>query len=611
MNKKRNYALALIFIITACLAANAGNLQVAKVDPPNWWSGVPQSPTLLISGAGLSGATASTDYLGLKIENAEASASGHYLFIHLQLSPNVKPGVAKIKINGPAGSAVIDFPILARTSIMPAGISKNDVIYLIMPDRFADGNTMNDNPPESPGQTDRNQQRKWHGGDLKGVTQHLPYLKQLGITAIWLTPWWKQAPSTSDYHGYHVVDFYAVDPHLGSLAELQEMTAAAHQQGIKVIIDYVVNHVGPLHPWAQDPPTPTWLHGTPQKHEHFDYDFAQLVDPHASPQQYRPILEGWFADSLPDLNPDDPKLEAYLRDNAIWWTEMGSLDGFRLDTFPYSSRTFWRKWHQDMRDVYPNLWTLGEISNGDPWITSFFAGGHAENGIDTGVSTVFDFPLANAVRDVTLHDGDVRRIVSILQHDNLYPHPSGLVTFIGNHDMRRYMGEPGATPAKLKAAISLLLTLRGIPELYAGDEIAMPGADDPDNRRDFPGGFPGDKHDAFTSNGRAADEEAVFSYVQTLLRLRREHPALTQGKLSHISVAKDHYAFVRESGNDRVLVIFNASNQKERLSLDLIATPLENTHSLVPLFDAGQAEVEGGHAHLVMDPMSVSIYLVH
>lgn len=623
---RRTHSVFLaVLLLAVTAAAQPQSLSIKKVEPPNWWTGlnpstpttgVPgaplQSPMLLISGSGLADATVRVSYPGVRIERVETQPLGHYLFVWLKLAPNVKPGTVKLTVTGASGASTLDFPLLARGNSRPAAITEDDVIYLIMPDRFANGNVANDHPPESPGQTDRAQERKWHGGDIKGITDHLAYLKDLGVTAIWLTPWMKQATTTSDYHGYGIVDFYAVEPHLGTMSELQQMSAEAHRLGLKVIIDYVVNHTGPQHPWAQDPPTPTWLHGSPQKHPPFDYDFAQLIDPHAVPRQYRPVLEGWFADTLPDLNPDDPHVENYLRDNTIWWMETAGLDGIRLDTFPYSSRKFWLQWHGDLRKVYPTLWTLGEVSNGDPWITSYFAGGRAQtDGIDTGVSTVFDFPLTYTIRDVTLHEGDATRIVGVLQHDSLYPKPDGLVTMISNHDMRRYMGEQGATVEKLKAAVALIATLRGIPQLYTGDEIAMPGGDDPDNRRDFPGGFPADARNAFKREGRTAVEQDVFAHTQAMLGLRREHPALRSGSLHHIEVAKDHYAFVRENGNDRVLVVFNSTGREEQLSLNLSESPMENARSLEPLYSAEPAQVLGQRANLLIKPMSVAVYQVH
>ena len=273
-------------------------------------------------------------------------------------------------------------------------------MYLIMPDRFANGDTANDDPAEAKGYYDRGKARGFHGGDLKGVTQHLPYLKDLGVTALWLTPFWKNA---NDYHGYGVTDMYAVDPHFGTMRDYQDFVSASHAQGIKFFFDYVVNHTGPDHIWAKHPPLATWLHGTPEKHPPFDYHFEYLVDPHAPPQEWENITEGWFADRLPDLNVDDPHVAKYLLDNAVWWMETGGVDGLRLDTFPYSSRKFWSYWHRELFRIYPQTNTIGEVYNFDPTITSFFEGGKKSwDGMDDGLSTMFDFPMQSTIREVVI-----------------------------------------------------------------------------------------------------------------------------------------------------------------------------------------------------------------
>lgn len=224
----------------------------------------------------------------------------------------------------------------------------------------------------------------YHGGDLRGIRDHLGYLHDLGVTTLWLTPVWKN--TDSDYHGYHVVDFYALDDHIGTMQEYQAMVDDAHKLGMKVLIDYVVNHTGPHHPWADDPPTPTWLHGTPAHHLEPSYSFAGLVDPHASPREYLNTLDGWFARKLPDLNPDDPALAVYLTQNAMWWTETAQLDGFRLDTFPYSSRQFWSGWHKRLGQVYPQINGVGEVADSDPTIVSFFEGGENSSMASTPAS---------------------------------------------------------------------------------------------------------------------------------------------------------------------------------------------------------------------------------
>jgi glycosidase len=483
------------------------------------------------------------------------------------------------------------------------------VIYLIMPDRFADGDSSNDKPSNSTGNFDRSQPMAYHGGDLRGIRQHLPYLHDLGVTTLWLTPVWKN--TDSDYHGYHVVDFYGLDDHMGSMEEYQGLVADAHKMGMKVLIDYVVNHTGPKHPWASDPPSPQWLHGTPEQHLSPSYQFFGLVDPHASPRQYRNVLEGWFADKLPDLNPDDPALGQYLVQNALWWTEIGRLDGFRLDTFPYSARHFWSGWHGGMRHVYRDLFSIGEVSDPDPTITSFFEGGRDQfDGVDSRATTVFDFPLYYALRDVTLRGAPVVKIVNVLRQDSLYTRPDLLVTFIGNHDTRRFMGEAGASKEKLKAAFSLLLTIRGIPQIYSGDEIGMPGGDDPDNRHDFPGGFPGDSRNAFTSGGRTLQEEEIFAHVQSLLRLRQAHPALRGGRQQHIGWDDTYYAFLRQTRDEKLLVVFNNAPEQREVRVPLQDTVIENAKEAERLFGEGQAHVEGGTFQVELPATSVAIYLL-
>ncbi len=351
---------------------------VKKLEPPNWWVNYTPELTLLLTGENLNGAHVESTTKDVTPLGAEASANGHYLFVHLQLSTNLAPGTVPLRLITPAGSTAVSLPLLARADSHGRfeGFSRDDVIYLIMPDRFADGDPSNDQPAGSDGIYDRSNPMAYHGGDLRGIRQHLAYLHDLGVTAIWLTPVWKN--TDSDYHGYHVVDFYALDDHMGSMQEYQALVAEAHRLGMKVLIDYVVNHTGPHHPWANDPPTPTWFHGTPAHHLEPAYTFQGLVDPHASPREYLATLDGWFAGKLPDLNPDDPELATYLAQNAMWWTESAQLDGFRLDTFPYSTRQFWSGWHERLRQVYPQINDVGEVWDRDPTITSFFEGGRKQ-----------------------------------------------------------------------------------------------------------------------------------------------------------------------------------------------------------------------------------------
>lgn len=324
-------------------------------------------------------------------------------------------------------------------------------------------------------------------------------------------------------------------------------------------------------------------------------------------------MEGWFAGKLPDLNPDDGLMGLFLAQNAMWWVETAKLDGFRLDTFPYSSRQFWSGWDERLRDVYPHMNSVGEVADKDPTITSFFEGERKQfDGVDTGLATVFDFPLESALRDVIIKGQSMQKIVDVLQHDSLYPHPETLVTFFGNHDQSRFVSQKGSSPAKLKAAFSLLLTMRGIPQIYSGDEIGMPGGNDPDNRRDFPGGFPGDKQNAFLRSGRTTEQQDVFAYVQSLLALRASHPALHSGKQWHIAWDDSYYAFLREVPEEKLLVVYNNASAPRDLSIPLDDTPLQSARQLQMLFGSGSPpRLENKQLRLTVAPQAITVIRVN
>ncbi|HET7152073.1 MAG TPA: alpha-amylase family glycosyl hydrolase, partial [Candidatus Acidoferrum sp.] len=426
------------------------------------------------------------------------------------------------------------------------------------------------------------------------------------------------------------VDLYAIDPHFGKLKDYQDLVAAAHKMGMKILFDAVPNHVGPLNPWVANPPLPDWFHGTKQHHldsfsplkgtfygkppgEAAKNDpFESLVDPHAPPWMKQNLTEGWFFGVLPDMNTENPIVEEYLLQNSEWWAEISGLDGFRLDTFPYVGRKFWAYWHAGLRRLYPNLTTIGEVFHPDPTVTSFFVGGARRyDGIDTGLSTVFDFPMYFTLRDVLIKNAPVGRIAEVLRHDALYPHPELLVPFFANHDVPRFASAEGSSPVKLKLAFGLTLTLRGIPELYYGDEIGMPGGGDPDNRRDFPGGWIGDANDAFTQTGRTPEQQEIFSNVQELLRVRREHAALCGGQLWHLASDESSYIFLRRSEEESVVVAFNNGDKPRELSVPLRGTPIQNAAAASLLFGGAKAEISGSDLHLSMPTQSLSIFLVN
>jgi len=602
---------------------------VTKVEPPNWWLKLTPELMVLVSGRHLEATGVSCNLTSLVVERTQATAGGDYLFVWLKLEPEIRSGTAVCRITTPSGTTSFELPLAARAQTIHRfqGITPDDVMYLIMPDRFANGDPTNDEPAEAPGSHDRSKPRAYHGGDLRGIREHLDYLKELGVTTLWLTPIVKNG-AAEDYHGYGAVDLYAVEPHLGNLREYQELTAAAHRQGMKIVFDVVPNHVGPKHPWVSKEPLPDWFHGTAQHHmnasapisgtfyggtEDRGHDpFEAIVDPHAPRRLSRNLAEGWFANLLPDMNTENPVVAEYLLQNAIWWTESSGLDGFRVDTFPYVSRQFWARWHAGLRKIYPQLTTIGEVFHPDASVTSFFAGGQKRyDGIDTGVSTLFDYPMYFVLRDVLLNGAPAGGIADVLRHDSLYPRPESLVSFFGNHDVARFASAQGSSAAKLKLAFGLTLTLRGIPQLYYGDEIGMPGGGDPDNRRDFPGGWGDDAKNAFTEAGRTREQQEIFTYVKTLLRLRREHPALREGRLWHLFSDEASYVFLRESDEERVLVVFNNSTQARELLIPANDTPAQGMARASRLFGETSAEVTNKEIHVHAPGQSISIFVLN
>jgi neopullulanase len=594
--------------------ADTGAPQITKLEPPNWWTGFTGSLELLATGKNLDGATITCSNPGVNIVRSKVTDGGRYLFVWLNIAANAQSGNAILRVGTPSGETRVSLPLKQRGSTAGKfqGFSGDDLIYLIMPDRFADGDRRNDQLAGAPGLFDRRNPRAYHGGDFEGIREHLDYLRELGVTTIWLTPIVENDPaSPEDYHGYGAVDEYAVERHFGTLEDLRSLVRDAHADRLKVILDFVPNHVGPHHPWVNEPPEPDWFHGTLAQHATSNGNFQFLADPHAPPRYWRDVVDGWFAGILPDLNQDNPEVAEYFIENALWWAEETGIDGYRLDTFPYVSLRFWSEWHAALRAVYPQMTTVGEVFNGDPDITSFFVGGHKGfDGIDTGVTTVFDFPLFDALRGVISGGASIETIVQVLSRDRLYPHPELLVPFLGNHDVPRLASLPGMDQAKLKLAFSLLLTMRGIPEIYYGDEIGMTGGGDPDNRHDFPGGFPGDKQNAFAKSGRTPEQQALFAHVQRLLALRRSHAALRHGQLWNIFWNKNAYAFARTSASERILIVANAGSKPQAVDLALADTPLSGAAKLSPLLDGSEQVIRNDEVGLLLPADDAQIYLV-
>ncbi|HEX7317911.1 MAG TPA: alpha-amylase family glycosyl hydrolase [Pyrinomonadaceae bacterium] len=613
---------------------------MTKVEPPNWWANHSINPVrVMLRGQNLGGARVEAVVgQGIRTGLVRVNDAGTYAFVDVHIERDARPGARQLRVRTAAGTADVSFSVaepLPRAGRFQ-GFTNDDVIYFIMPDRFADGDPSNNNPAKSPGLYDRSKGRHYHGGDFQGIIDRLPYLKELGVTAIWINPVYDNTDRlderemypeteggpkrpTTAYHGYGAIDFYGVEEHYGSMAKLKELVDKAHAGGFKVIQDQIANHTSPYHPWATDRPTPTWFYGTVENHLSNNWQKWTTMDPNASIETRRRNLEGWFIDILPDLNQDDEEVRRYLVQNTLWWLGTVGFDAVRMDTLPHVPRHFWRDWSAAIHAEYPNVNILGELFDGDPALLAYFQRGKVgHDGIDTGIDTVYDFALHYAVRDAFAKGESVRKLAQVLAHDHLYPRPEVLVPFVGVHDMQRFMNERGATVEGLKLAQTFVMTTRGTPLLYYGDELAMPGGGDPDNRRDFPGGFAGDARNAFTKRGRTTTENDVFEHLKLLGKLRAELPQLRRGALVHVYDEEQQAVFARVlAGWPPVFIAFN--NDTKPATFDFDAGLLQNYYRVPPSVLEGSRfddrlgvvkespRMDGGRLRLTLPPRGASI----
>lgn len=562
--------LAILLLGLSTFAQNAPT--VTKIEPPNWWANHSINPVrLLVRGENFQNAKVVSKNNSLKVSNIKVNSRGDYLFFDVEIAKSAKPAKYEFEVYTTNGKTIVPFEILApldaKTNFQ--GITNEDVIYLIMTDRFANGDNSNDKD------VDRNNPRSWHGGDFKGITKNIAYLKELGITAIWLTPWYDNSdeittcdkpwcPMTS-YHGYGAIDYYGVENHFGTMRDLREMIETAHKNGIKVIQDQVANHVGFKHPWANNPPLENWF--PPFKQNTFNN--SVLLSPNASQTERDNLLKGWFDFSLPDLNQEEPEVAKYELQNALWWIGATGIDGIRQDTIQYMPRTFIRDWSSAILKQYPKFYMVGEVFEEDSAQTAFFQGGKIGwDNIDTNLPSVFDFKLWRTSQEVFTGKKPMRALRDVLKYDGLYPNINNVTFLANNHDTDRFMSLPGATKESAKLHMAFTLAMRGIPQLYYGEEILMTGGHDPDNRKDFKGGWTSDNENKFTKAGRTKDEQEMFEWVQKWIKAKMKYKALRKGQTIDVYYDENIYIFRKKDEENDILFLFNISNEKQVRSFD-------------------------------------------
>jgi glycosidase len=619
-------SLLILFGVGVCIAKPQTNAPaITKVEPPSWWINHTINPVrLLIRGKNLSGARVTANRPQTQVSDVRINSNGTYLFVSLRVSPAAKAGDYPLVVETAQGKAIVSFRLNASLDQRGnfQGITTDDVIYLIMIDRFSDGDPANNSPAGAPPEAGaRRNPRAYHGGDFRGVINHLEYLKELGVTAIWLTPWYDNwngvnncdkpwCPSTY-YHGYHAIDYYEVEDHFGDLKTLRELIERAHALGLKVIQDQVANHVGSRHPWANEPPLDNWFHGTPQNHLLEKFQNSVLLSPHANREEVRNTLEGWFNDDMPDMNQDEPEVARYEIQNALWWVGMSGIDGIRQDTIQYIPRSFIRDLSNALHRQYPRMWMVGEVFERDAAQTAFFIGGHAGwDGIDTKLDSDFDFALWNVSLAVFTNHAPMRALRDQLKYDALYPDPLRLTTMVNNHDTRRFMSLEGATLEGAMLHTAFMLTIRGTPQLYSGEEIAMEGEDDPDNRRDFPGGFPGDRKNAFSPSGRTANQQRMWQWTRDWIKLRLAHAAIKKGRLIDLFYDDDIYVYARQDGRETIIVALNRSPGKKQATIPANSVGLPDGTELIPISGLrGKSAVVSGSAVIEIPPQTAVAYL--
>jgi len=564
-------AVLLILLSTHMVAAQS----ISRVEPLNWWVGMDnKNLQLMVYGNNIGDAEVKVSYAGVTLVKVNKVENKNYLFIDLLIDKGAKAGTFNIYFTFPSKQTIVyKYSLLDRkkNSSKRVGFSSKDVVYLIMPDRFSNGDTSNDSIATLKDKLKRKDQYGRHGGDIQGIINHLDYFNDLGVTTLWLTPALENDQPHASYHGYAITDYYKVDPRHGSNELYKQMVEKAHQKGLKVIMDMVFNHCGSEHWWMNDLPSKDWINQWPE-YTNCNFRAATLSDPYASEYDKKRMSKGWFVKTMPDLNQDNPFVAKYLTQNSIWWVEYADLDGIRTDTHPYSEKAFTASWAKEVITEYPNFNIVGEVwMNDTPLCAYWQKDALNKDGFNSNLPTVMDFPLMFTLQKVFNEeqswDKGAARLYDHLSKDFLYPNPNNILIFADNHDESRFFTKNDSIE-KYKMTMAFLLTTRGIPQIYYGTEILMKGMKsegDGKLRLDFPGGWADDKRNAFTAEGRTKKENEAWNYLQTILKYRKGSDVLTSGKLKQFVPEDNIYVYFRYNSSKTVMVILNINKSEKTL----------------------------------------------
>jgi len=585
--------------------------------PTNWWTGMKWNKVqIMIHGKDIGNAdTFTISYPGVKLEKVNRVENKNYVFLDVNILPSAKPGTLKIEASERTRYTVITFQLKQRRqgngTAFAQGVTSKDFIYLIMPDRFSNGDTTNDRIPGMRDQSlNRDSVYARHGGDLKGVENHLDYLQSLGVTTIWLNPVIENDMPKRTEHGYAFTNHYKIDPRIGGEKAYRNLIDDAHSRHMKIIQDAVYNHVGSYHFTVLDPPMKDWLHQWPH-YTNTNFKDQVLFDPHGSEVEKKIMSDGWFAHSMPDLNQNNPFVANFLIQHALWTVEEFGIDGWRIDTYAYNDLDFMNRCNKALMDEYPHITMFGET-----WVhgvinQSYFVQNKYNIPYKSNLQAPTDFQTLWAITDAMTKDfswtDGINEMYTTLAQDFVYKDPMRNVIFLDNHDLSRFYSVVGENELKYKAALAWLFTCRGIPELYYGDEVGMTGFTSPNDgyvRKDFPGGWASDSLNKFTASGRTAKEEDIWKYISTLANFRKNSSAITTGKMMQFAPAKGEYVFFRYDSKQTIMTVLNTA--KEKLTID-IKKYSERTNGFTKMKNVITGEVKPV-ADFSLEPMESGVW---
>jgi len=561
--------ILIIFLFT--YSTLSAKIDIKKVEPLNWWVGMKnQELQILVYGKDIATATPEINYNGITVTDIKKVENPNYLFIYVNINENTKAGSFPIVFKqGKKTVAKYNYELKQRKTSKNThqGFDASDAVYLLMPDRFSNGNPDNDSMKGMLEKADRSNPDGRHGGDLQGVINHLDYIANTGFTTIWMNPFLENNQATYSYHGYAISDFYKVDPRMGTNDLFADLVNQAHQKGLKIIMDMIFNHCGINHWFIKDLPSPDWVN----QHNEFtrsNFRGSVITDPHASNYDRNIMLTGWFDKNMPDLNQNNPILATYLIQNTIWWIEFSGIDGIRVDTQPYPFKEFMAKWAQTVTTEYPDFNIVGETWVQKIPIAAYFQkDAHNSDGYNSYIPSITDFPMFYAISSAFNEsegwtDGTAK-LYYVLAQDFVYANPDKLLIFADNHDLNRYFETMGKDIKKYKMGLAFLLTTRGIPQIYYGTEILMSGQEHMGHgyiRKDFPGGWANDTVNAFLPSGRTKEQNDAYDFLSGLLKWRKNCDVIHNGKLMQFLPQDGIYVYFRYNNNKAVMVILNNNN---------------------------------------------------